>query len=134
MVVALLTDAANRAIDIANTLEPLQRMGFLWTWCLGGILFAVQMSQIGETTQWTKLTREQTPYWLTFYGFQFVMLTFGAFPVFRDRLDGLCFGYEENVLNGILIGIITLEAALVFYATLHFLTRGGRVAAQPKKA
>lgn len=60
MVVALLTDAANRAIDIANTLEPLQRMGFLWTWCLGGILFAVQMSQIGEPTQWTKLTREQT--------------------------------------------------------------------------
>ncbi|EGY16120.1 uncharacterized protein VDAG_07284 [Verticillium dahliae VdLs.17] len=133
MVVALLTDAANRAIDIANTLEPLQRMGFLWTWCLGGILFAVQMSQIGEPTQWTKLTHRR-PYWLTFYGFQFVMLTFGAFPVFRDRLDGLCFGYEENVLNGILIGFIALEAALVFYATLHFLTRGGRVAAQPKKA
>ncbi|KAM0269846.1 hypothetical protein ACHAQH_009631 [Verticillium albo-atrum] len=134
MVVALFTNAANRAIEFASTLEPFQRMCFLWTWCLGGILFAVQMSQIGEGTQWTKLTPEQTPYWLTFYGFQFMMLTIGAYPVFRDRLDGLCFGYEDNVLNAILIGFITLEAALVFYASFHFLTRGSRVAAKPKKA
>ncbi|KAM0323852.1 hypothetical protein ACHAQA_008430 [Verticillium albo-atrum] len=134
MSLEVVANAANSAIDFARFLTPIQRMCFLWGWCLGGILFAVQMSQIGEGTQWTKMTPEQSPYWITFYGFQLVMLTAGAYPVFRDRIDGLCFGAEDTVLNTIWISLLVLEASLIFYATFHFLTRGSRAAAKPKKA
>lgn len=57
--VALVSGYADHALYYLDHLNKFEQLMYLWGFVLGGILLAVQASQIGEATQfeWTKLNK-----------------------------------------------------------------------------
>ncbi|KAL2759994.1 hypothetical protein ACRALDRAFT_2024078 [Sodiomyces alcalophilus JCM 7366] len=107
----------------------------LWIFCLGGILVACQVSQVGEPNglQWTKLTPERAPFWYSLYVLEALLFITGAYPVFRQKMHNVFLfgGHEEKILNGLWVGLLGLEFLMVISATLLTISR--RLRSAPKQ-
>ncbi|KAJ0296531.1 hypothetical protein COL5a_004704 [Colletotrichum fioriniae] len=95
-----------------------QRMMFLFSFCISGIILAVQASQAGEPDhlriRWTRLTEQSRPYWYTFYVTQVFLFVTGAYPMLYDKMTMyIGSGYEEQILNIIWVGLLSVEALMV---------------------
>ncbi|KAK1965646.1 hypothetical protein LY78DRAFT_91100 [Colletotrichum sublineola] len=105
-------------LDFNSHVTLFQRMMFLVTFCFSGIILAVQASQIGEDDrrriQWTRLTDQTRPYWYTFYVTQVFLFVSGAYPMLHDKMTMyIGSGYEEQILNIIWVGLLSVEALMV---------------------
>ncbi|KAH7374630.1 hypothetical protein B0T11DRAFT_292438 [Plectosphaerella cucumerina] len=124
---ALLSAYADKALFYLANLNTLEKMMYLWGFVLGGILLAVQASQIGEKTQfeWTKLNARTKPYWFTTYLTIFGLLLTGSHDIWTAKMETwpFLFGREQQIMNGLWLGVVGLDIVMVFYATLTFLTR-----------
>ncbi|KAL0933989.1 uncharacterized protein CTRU02_210788 [Colletotrichum truncatum] len=112
------------------------RMMFLWSFVLFGIVIAVQLSQYGEPDhtriQWVRFTDESRPYWLTFYVLEVFLFFTGAYPMLYDKMSMyLGTGYEEQILNAIWIGLLSVEALMV--AGVAVLSISRKLKAPPKQ-
>ncbi|KAH6693908.1 hypothetical protein F5X68DRAFT_187668 [Plectosphaerella plurivora] len=124
---ALLSAYADQALFYLKNLNVLEKMMYLWGFVIGGILLAVQASQIGEKTQfeWTKLNARTKPYWFTAYLTIFGLLLTGSHEIWTDTMESwpFLFGREQQIMDGIWLGVVGLDIIMVFFATLTFLTR-----------
>ncbi|KAK2000752.1 hypothetical protein LX36DRAFT_571611 [Colletotrichum falcatum] len=105
-------------LDFNSHVTLFQRMMFLVAFCFSGIILAVQASQFGEDDrrriQWTRLTDQTRPYWYTFYVTQVFLFVTGAYPMLYDKMTmHIGSGYEEQILNIIWVGLLSVEALMV---------------------
>ncbi|TQN69224.1 hypothetical protein CSHISOI_06282 [Colletotrichum shisoi] len=105
-------------LDYNNHVTLFQRMMFLLSFCLSGIILAVQASQVGEPDhiriRWTRLTDQSRPYWYTFYVTQVFLFFSGAYPMLYDKMTMyIGSGYEAQILNVIWVGLLSVEALMV---------------------
>lgn len=71
------------------------------------------------------------PYWYTFYVFEAFLLMQISHGVLMFNLEGLLGGCEEDILNGLWIGLLGLEALMVTGVALRGLVRA--IAPKPKQ-
>lgn len=104
------------------------RMMFLWSFVLLGLIIAAQVSQYGEPDhtriQWVRLTDESRPYWYTFYVLEAFLFVSGGYPMLHEKMSMyLGTGYEDQILNAIWIGLLSVEALMVAGVTVLSISR-----------
>ena len=72
------------------------------------------------------------PYWYTFYVLEAFLLMQISYRHLLDGMSGTIFGYEEQLLNSIWMGLLGLEFAMVAGVLVMTLVRAIRPAAKQK--
>lgn len=126
----------SRLLDFLVNADQFHRLMTLWAWCLGGILMAMQASQLGEERPipWLKLNDRSKPYWFLLYITETLLFTTGAYPVILNKMSGfvLFFGHEQQILNGLWLGLVGIEILMVLGATGIFVARSFQSAPKQK--
>lgn len=74
------------------------------------------------------------PYWFLLYITETLLFTTGAYPVILNKMSGfvLFFGHEQQILNGLWLGLVGIEILMVLGATGIFVARSFQSAPKQK--
>lgn len=93
-------------------LSPLQRVLLIYAFVAVGFVIAAQVSRLvtDRPPQWA--TQNQL-FWRTIYVLEAFLFVQIGWRHWLPYMEGYAFGYEEQILNGLWLGLLGLEAAMV---------------------